>query len=211
LNQPLTSILANAEAGARLLDMNPPDLNELKEILEDIADEDRRATAVITQLRQLMVKGEVELERVDLNRAVAATIELAKSELVARQTEVDFRREQRELLVHGNLPQLQQIVLNLILNASEAMSHLPPGEREITIETRALPDGTRQLSVSDRGPGIPSEMREKAFKPFMSGGTTGMGLGLPICRSIALAHGGTLAFDDHEGVGARVILSLPPV
>lgn len=209
LNQPLTSILANAEAGARLLDKKPTDLNELRDILEDIAADDRRAAGVIAQLRQLMVKGEVELERVDLNRAVAATIELAQSELVARQTEVVFRRQQKELPVQGNLPQLQQIVLNLILNATEAMSHLPAAEREITIETRTLPDGTRQLSVSDRGPGIPPEMREKAFKPFVSGGAGGMGLGLSICRSIALAHGGTLAFEDHDGVGARVILTLP--
>lgn len=211
LNQPLTSILANAEAGTRLLDTTPLDLNELKDILEDIAADDRRAAGVIAQLRRLMVKGEVELERVDLNKAVAATIELAQSELVARQTEVVFRRQQKELPVQGNLPQLQQIVLNLILNAAEAMSRQPSSEREITMETRTLPDGTRQLSVADRGPGIPPEMREKAFKPFVSGGATGMGLGLSICRSIALAHGGTLAFEDHEGDGARVILSLPPI
>ncbi|WP_244742790.1 sensor histidine kinase [Mesorhizobium sp. L-8-10] len=211
LNQPLTSILANAEAGARLLAMKPPDLNEVKDILEDIADEDRRAAGIITQLRQLMVKGEAALERVDLNKAVAATMELARSELVARQTQVDFRREEKELPVRGNLAQLQQIVLNLILNATEAMRHLPPGGREITIETRTLPGGARQLSVSDRGPGISPEMKDKAFKPFVSGGATGMGLGLPICRSIASAHGGTLAFDDHEDAGTRVILTLPPV
>lgn len=209
LNQPLTSILANAEAGARLIDVNSPDLNELKDILKDIADDDRRAAAVIAQLRQLMVKGEVKLERVDLNRAVAATVALARSELVARQAEVDFRWEQKELPVQGNLPQLQQIVLNLILNATEAMSHLPPADRKVTIETGTLPNGMRQLSVSDRGPGISAEMRDKAFTPFVSG-ATGMGLGLPICRSIAVAHGGTLAFDVHDGVGARIVLCLPP-
>ncbi len=211
LNQPLTSILANAEAGARLLEKDPLDLDELRDILGDIATDDRRAAGVIAQLRQLMLKGEVELEPLDLNKVVAATVELTRGELVARQTTVDVHREQKELLVNGNFSQLQQIVLNLMLNASQAMAHLPSSQRRITIETRMRDDGTRELSVADRGPGISPEMREGAFKPFVSGGGKSMGLGLPICRSIALAHGGTLGFDEYEAGGARVVLTLPPI
>jgi C4-dicarboxylate-specific signal transduction histidine kinase len=99
----------------------------------------------------------------DLNEAVAETIELAGSELVARQTRLDFHREQSGLTVRGNLAQLQQIVLNLILNAAEAMADLAPSERRITVSTRLRDDGFRELSISDRGPGLSPEMKAKAF------------------------------------------------
>jgi len=210
LNQPLTSILANAEAGARLLQHVPPDTEELKDILGDIVEEDKRAAGVIAQLRQLMVKGETKLDPMDLNEAVAATIALARSELVARQTKWDFDREPQDLPVRGNLVQLQQVILNLILNSTDAMSQLAPSERRIAIATRKRHDGFRELAVSDRGPGLSPEMRAEAFKPFVSTKAKGLGLGLAICRSIALAHGGTLKFDEHKTDGARVILVLPP-
>jgi signal transduction histidine kinase len=210
LNQPLTSILANAEAGARLLRKNPPDTQELQDILGDIVEEDKRAAGVIAQLRQLMVKGEAKLDPMNLNEAVTATIALARSELVARQTKCDFDREQPDLPVRGNLVQLEQIILNLILNATDAMSHLAPSERRITIATRKRDDGFRELAISDRGPGLSPEMRAEAFKPFVSTKAKGLGLGLAICRSIAVAHGGTLKFDERNTDGARVILVLPP-
>jgi signal transduction histidine kinase len=210
LNQPLTSILANAEAGAKLLQHVPPDTEELKDILGDIVQEDKRAAGVIAQLRLLMVKGETKLDPMDLNEAVTATIALARSELVARQTKWEFDREQPDLPVCGNLVQLQQVILNLILNATDAMSHLAPSERRIAIATRKRADGFRELAISDRGPGLSPEMRAEAFKPFVSTKAKGLGLGLAICRSIALAHGGTLKFDEHQTNGARVILALPP-
>lgn len=210
LNQPLTSILANAEAGARLLQKHPPDTQELKEILGDIVEEDKRAASVIAQLRRLMVKGEAKLESIDLNEVVAATIALASSELLARQTKCDFQREQPNLPVRGNLVQLQQVILNLILNAIEAMSQLAPSERSIEITTRRRDDGFRELAIADRGPGLAPEMRTKAFEPFVSTKPNGLGLGLAICRSIALAHGGTLKFDEQRTNGAQIILALPP-
>jgi C4-dicarboxylate-specific signal transduction histidine kinase len=209
LNQPLTSILANAEAGARLLRKDPPDTRELKDILGDIVEEDKRAAGVIAQLRQLMVKGEVKLDPIDLNEAVTATIALARSELVARQTKCEFDREQPYLPVRGNLVQLEQVILNLILNAIDAMSDLAPSERHIAIATRKRDDGSRELAISDRGRGLSPEMRANAFKPFVSTKAKGLGMGLAICRSIASAHGGTLKFDEHKTDGARVILLLP--
>ena len=126
LNQPLTAILANAEAGAKLLAQDPPDLVEVGAILDDIAADDRRAADIIAQLRRLMIKGDAELVDLDLNQVVANTVGLARSELVARQTTVDVQTGDAELPVRGNLSQLQQIVLNLTLNAAEAMSELPP-------------------------------------------------------------------------------------
>ena len=210
LNQPLTSILANAEAGTRLLEKNPPDTPELKEIFGDIIVDDKRAAGVIAQLRRLMVKGETKLDRMNLNEAVTATIALARSELVARQTKLEFHYEQPELPVRGNLAQLQQVILNLVMNATDAMSHLAPSERRIVIGTRKRDDGFRELAISDRGAGLSPEMMAKAFTPFVSTKANGLGLGLAICRSIVQAHGGTLQFDTHKSDGARIVLALPP-
>lgn len=210
LNQPLTSILANAEAGVRLLRQRPPDLKELREVFDDIVKDDRRAANVIGQLRRLMVKGELSLERVDLNEAVAATMTLASGELSARRVQTSFRRARGELPVKGNLAQLQQVVLNLLVNAADAMAHLPPPERAIEIRTSRREDGFSQLIVADRGHGMSPDSRESAFKPFFSTKPGGLGLGLAICRTIVSAHGGTLAFDERASTGARVVLSLPP-
>lgn len=209
LNQPLTAILANAEAGAKLIGQEPPDLAEVGAILDDIAADDRRAADIITQLRRLMIKGDAELVELDLNQVVTNTVALARSELVARQTAVEVRTGEAALPVKGNLAQLQQIVLNLTLNAAEAMAELPPAERRIEVEARARDDGTRQLAVSDRGRGMTPETQAAAFRPFVTSKPGGLGFGLSICRTIAQAHGGTLDFDLSVTRGARVVLVLP--
>lgn len=209
LNQPLAAILANAEAGVRLLDAEPPDLTEISDILTDIAEDDRRAAGIIVQLRRLMKEGEVESERIDLNDVVSQTLNLSHSELIARRTDVQFRRYKGQLPVLGNFTQLQQVILNLLLNAADAMSDLHPGQRQVLVETRVLADGTRQLVVSDGGPGLTAESASEAFKPFVTTKPDGLGLGLSICRSIAKAHGGTLAFDPDAESGGRIVLALP--
>ena len=209
LNQPLTAILANAEAGSRLLSSEIPDLAEISEILSDIADDDRRAASIIVQLGRLMKEGEVELERIDLNEVVSETLNLLHSELVARRTDVEFRRGKGPVPILGNFTQLQQVVLNLLLNAADSMKELPPAQRHVLFETRVISDGTRQLVVSDRGPGLTKEVAVDAFKPFVTSRPDGLGLGLSICRSIATAHGGTLVFEDDVESGARIILALP--
>jgi signal transduction histidine kinase len=210
LNQPLASILANAQAGSHLLDQDQPDLAELAAILGDIAEDDRRAAGIIVQLRRLMVKGDAALEPVDLNQVVAATVVLAKSEMVARQTRVVTRPASGELLVSGNFAQLQQILLNLMLNAAEAMAELPRTEREMEITTVRRDDGARELAVTDRGPGLSPNTSADAFAPFVSSKPNGLGFGLAICRTIARAHGGMLAFDDRVAGSTRIVLTLPP-
>ncbi len=209
LNQPLTAILSNAEAGSRLLNAEPPDLGEISDILADIAEDDRRAASIIVQLRRLMKEGNVEFEQIDLNEIVSETLALSHSELVARHTNVEFRRGKEQVPVLGNFTQLQQIVLNLLLNAADAMRDLAPGQRHVLVETRMLADGTRQLAVSDHGPGLSAEAASDAFKPFVTSRPDGLGLGLSICRSIAKAHGGTLAFEHDVEIGARIVLALP--
>lgn len=209
LNQPLTAILANAEAGQRLLARKEPDLSEIEEILGEIVADDKRAAEIIGQLRSLLVKGETALQPVDLNEVVAATLALARSELLVRRIRVEFRRELPEAMVPGNFAQLQQIVLNLIVNAAEAMSQLPPDKRVVEVAVRNDADGGYEVSVSDNGPGLTPEMMEKAFRPFVSSKPMGLGLGLAICRTIASAHHGTLDFDRLRTSGARAVLSLP--
>ncbi|MCB1546945.1 MAG: histidine kinase [Hyphomicrobiaceae bacterium] len=209
LNQPLTAILSNAQAAARTLRSDEPDLSELSEILSDIVDDDRRAAAIIRQLRRLMKEGEVEFEMIDLDEVVASTLDLSHSELVARRTEVQFKRSGERLAIHGNMTQLQQVVLNLLLNAADAMKDLAPAERHVLVETSAVGEATCQLAVSDRGPGLSEQEAEGVFKPFVTSKCDGLGLGLSICRSIAKAHGGTLAFDHGAPSGARIVLTLP--
>ncbi|WP_245273673.1 ABC transporter substrate binding protein [Phyllobacterium sp. UNC302MFCol5.2] len=210
LNQPLTSILANAQAGALLLENNPVDVAEIRDILGDIIEDDKRAATVIVQLRRLMLKGETHLDSIDLNEVVSTTLALARSELMARQTGVELQQEMPEVRVRANFPQLQQVILNLVLNAADAMSHLPASERQIEIETRTRENGTRELTVSDKGRGVSPELRSQVFKPFVSTKKKSLGLGLAICNTIAQAHGGTLKFDEGYSPGARVILVLPP-
>ena len=209
LNQPLTSILSNAEAGLRMLDRGVAKPADIRGILEDVASADKHAAETLAGLRQLFMNKDVSCSPVNLNAAVSETLKLAKSELAARKTSASFSSVANTITVRANFSQLQQITLNLILNASEAMSHLPPSRRRIDIRTGIEAEGQAFLAVSDCGAGMTKEMQEAAFKPFVSQTSGGMGLGLPICRSIALAHGGTLEFDQTRETGVRIVLTLP--
>jgi len=208
LNQPLTSILANAEAGQRLLQRDPPDIGEVREILSDIASSDMRASEVISQLRGLLTRGEVALEVVDLNQVVSATQALVRSELLARQTRLEIRRSAGPAMVRGNRGQLQQVLLNLITNALDAMDGLDPDKRRMVVEVGAREDGKYELAVIDKGPGFPDVLESKAFRPFVSSKEAGLGLGLSICKTIAEAHDGTIGIDSAYRDGTRVALIL---
>lgn len=209
INQPLAAIQANAEAGFRFAGCSPPDIAEVSRIFQDINADVRRAGSTIAGLRRLMVKGEVAMARCDLNEVIRATLPLVRNELDARGSKVRLALSSGPVEVKGNAEQLQQIILNLLLNASEAMSGLAPGMRVIDVSTVVAADGRATLAVEDAGPGISPALREEAFRPFTSTKASGLGVGLAICRSIAEAHGGTLAFADASGPGAQVVLTLP--
>ncbi len=210
LNQPLTAILANAQVGRQLLDSGRADPQELGEILADIVADDKRAADVIGQLRRLLTKGDVVLEHADLNQIASATLALARSELLARQTSVDFAPASTGVPILANLAQLQQVVLNLVMNAVEATSHLAPSDRSVEVGVRRC-GRWGDIVVTDNGCGLSREMIADVFKPFVSTKPKGLGLGLSICRSIAHAHGGSLKFDPDRIRGAQIVLSLPLV
>lgn len=208
LNQPLTSILANAEAGSALLAQDPPDLTEVAEVLRDIAEDDRRAADVIVNLRRLMGSGAGGFEDADLNKVVQSTLRLVSNEMLARGVTVQLRLSREPLMVKADVQQLQQVLLNLVINAADAMAE--QDKRHMTISTGLDVLDRRVLSVADNGPGLPEDLRDNPFKPFATSKSQGMGLGLSISQSIAEAHGGTLRFASSTRDGARIELALPP-
>jgi PAS domain S-box-containing protein len=207
LNQPLTAILANARAAQRLLRTSSPDLSELRDILEDIAQEDRRAGEVIDRLRGLLRKGEVQMRPLDLNEVVCEVLELAHSDLVRRGVAVEARLTTAPPRVLADRVQVQQVLLNLLLNACEAMAESCE-ERRVTIVTTAGEDGSAELSLADQGTGIPEERIDRIFEPFVTSKPEGLGLGLAVCRSIVNAHGGRLWAENNGDGGATFHLRL---
>lgn len=210
LNQPLTAILSNAQAAQRLLARRPVDLAEVRDILQDIAKEDRRAGEVIQRLRAMLKKEEAKILPLDLNELVRDVLDLAHGDLITRNIALETRLEPRLPLLHGDRVQIQQVLLNLILNACESMSTTrQAGERRLTLVTGRDVDEGLRLSVIDRGTGIPADEMDRLFEPFFTTKEHGLGLGLPICRSIVTAHGGHLWASNNEDGGATFHLTLP--
>ena len=199
LNQPLTAILSNAQAALRFLSRDPPNISEIKAILGEIADADKRAGLLIHHLRLLMKKGEEEFGEVDINHLVADVLDFVRGEFLLRNVEVKTSYAPDLPRVLGDSVQLQQLVLNLVCNACEAMQTQPGSTKSLNINTLQAADGKVQVAVSDTGPGIPAERLERVFEPFFTTKESGLGLGLAICRRIATAHGGVLGADSRAG------------
>ena len=208
LNQPLTAILANAEAAQTMLGRDGPDLAELREICADIIAEDHRAAEVIRRLGALYRRGEIKQTALDVNRLIAETLELLRSELVTREITVWAELDAAAALVDADAVQLQQLLLNLLVNAADAMSHLPAAERRLTIRS-VVQAGEVSVSVRDHGPGIPAADLDTVFDAFWTTKTKGLGIGLAICRSIATAQKGVLTAANAESGGACFRLVLP--
>jgi signal transduction histidine kinase len=209
LNQPLTAILSNAQAALHFLAADRIDPVELREILEDIVAEDQRAGEVIHRLRALFKRGETHRQLLDINELVRETLALAHGDLVARNISVVTDLSAYPFSVKGDRVQIEQVLLNLLLNACEAMSAVASGGRVLTLRTQPLSDGGAQISVADRGPGIPDDDVSRLFEPFFTTKTQGLGLGLSISRSIVTAHGGRLWGGNTAGRGATFYVSLP--
>jgi PAS domain S-box-containing protein len=209
LSQPLTSILSNAQAAQRFLECEPVDLQELREALKDIVDDDRRAGAVIRRWRTLLQRGETVILPLDLNEVARDVLRLAHSELIAHAVTVTTRLAGRLPIVRGDRVGMQQVLLNLILNACDAMKNSPPAQRHLTIITEPEATTGVRIAIMDQGPGIPLDRIDRVFEPFFTTKEQGLGLGLAICRSIVTAHGGQIGVVNNAGGGATFGCVLP--
>jgi PAS domain S-box-containing protein len=209
INQPLTAILSNAQAALHLLARESPDVAEIRDALEEIVHEDIRAGEVIHRLRSLLKKGERKVEYVNINDLVRSTVSLLNSELIGRDISLRLDLDHAPLLTRGDSVQLQQVLLNLVMNAMDAMASTPIAQRSIQISTGGPQAGMVDVLVKDRGHGIRPKENGRLFEPFYTTKNHGLGLGLTLCSTIIQAHQGrlTLANDEHGGAIAK--FSLP--
>ena len=209
LNQPLTAILSNAQAAQRFLAGDQADLAEVRDILADIVAEDKRAGEIIRRLRLLLKKGEVQHQPLNVNEVVLEVLKLVRSDLVNQNVTAQTELAPDLPVVHGDRVQLQQVLLNLVMNACEAMAGAEKSARQLTIRTDRSEDGSVRVSVADRGPGIAPEKLEQIFESFYTTKPQGMGLGLTVCRTIITAHNGKLWATSKPGRGATLCFTLP--
>jgi signal transduction histidine kinase len=209
LNQPLAGILANAEAARQFLNLTPPPLHEVQSILADIVEDDLRAADVIKRLRELLRKGKTEMTLVDLHVVVLDVVRLLGSDFIIREVRLRLDLDAAAAVVKGDRVQLQQVVLNLLLNAMDAMTDAGPGDRTLVVRTRSVDERVVRLSVEDNGPGFRPGAQSLVFEPFYTTKPGGMGMGLAITRSIVAAHGGSITAEGNRPQGAIFHVALP--
>jgi PAS domain S-box-containing protein len=210
INQPLTSIISNASAGLRRLvgGASPDEMTELREILVDIRDAGRLAGDVIDRLRSLASQRPLERQALDVNEVARDILRLVGGD--ARRRGITLRTELLPSLptIAADRVCLQQVMLNVIVNAMDAMDQVDTQRRQLTVRTRFLDDAV-EVAVSDTGHGVPADRLPKLFDAFFTTKNEGLGLGLAIARSIVEAHGGRIWAEDHGGQGATFRLTLP--
>ena len=209
ITQPIASARNNARAALNFLDKQPPDLGEVREALHSVVDDADRAGDIIDRIRDHIKKAPPRKCRFDLNKAIDEVIALAESAITTNGVSVRTHLAEVLLPVQGDLVQLQQVVLNLILNAVDAMSTVEAGPRELLISTEQTQTGGVLVSVRDSGPGIDPDHLDRVFEAFYTTKSSGVGMGLSICRSIIDAHGGRLWADMNASRGAVFRFILP--
>jgi len=210
LNQPIGAIHTNAETAEILLQKVPPELPEIQAIVHDIKRDGWRAGEVIQRMRSLLRKHELRMEHMDVKHLLEAVSELLHGTLVSHKARLRLEIAPGLPLVSGDPIHLQQVLLNLVLNALEAMIDCPASERQVMVS--AARDGTLgvEVRVTDQGPGFSSWKLSRPFEPFSSTKKKGMGMGLAICRTIIQAHGGHIVAANNPGRGATVRFNLRP-
>ena len=209
VNQPIGAVVTNAQAALRWLNMQPPDPEEVRQALDRIVKAGRRAGDVISRMRALVRKAPPRKDPLDINDTIREVIALTRSELHRTGTLLQTQLADGLPLVPGDRIQLQQVMLNLILNAVEAMSGSDEGSRELLISTEEDGANGVRVAVRDRGPGLQPESLDRLFEAFYTTKPDGMGMGLSICRSIIEAHGGRLWATPNLPQGAAFQFSLP--
>jgi signal transduction histidine kinase len=210
IRQPIAGANTNAAAALRFLDKSPPDLAEVRDALTCIVNDTNRAADVVDRIGALVRKAPARKEVVDLNAAILEVTALTHSEAIKTGVTVGTQLASGLPHIQGDRVQLQQVMLNLIINAIQSMSGVCDGRRELQISTVSIePDGVC-VAVRDTGPGLPPESLPRLFEPFYTTKTDGMGMGLSICRSIIEAHGGRLWATGCEPEGALFQFTIPP-
>jgi PAS domain S-box-containing protein len=210
VNQPIAAVVTNAQAALRWLNMQPPDPEEVRQALDRIVKAGRRAGDVINRMRALVRKSPPRKDQLEINEVIREVIALARSEVQKTGTWLQTQLADGLPLVQGDRIQLQQVMLNLILNAVEAMSGSDQGARELLISTEENEANGVRVAVRDWGPGLKSDSLDRLFDAFYTTKPDGMGMGLSICRSIIEAHGGRLWATANVPRGASFQFTLPP-
>lgn len=212
VNQPLTAIINFARSGKRWLDRTEPDLAEADACLDRIIANGARAAEVIGRVRAMVRKTAPQAEPLDLAALAEETIVLVQREARAAGAAIHRRWRDDAPMALGDRVQVQQVLLNLMLNAVQALRETQERRREVTVTLDATPEGQAELAVKDTGPGFPNGAEDRIFRPFFTTKPDGMGMGLSICRSIIEAQGGRItATNNPDGPGACVAFTLPPV
>jgi two-component system sensor kinase FixL len=209
INQPLTAILSNAQAAQRLLNKDNPDLEEVRDILADIISDDNRAGEVIRRLRSLFRKNELDLEYLNINSVVQEVISIMKSEAIIQNISIKVELDREIPPLPGDRVQLQQVIINFLMNASEAMADTDVGSRKVIISTSREDEQKVRISIRDYGTGIDEENLNRIFEPFYTTRPGGMGMGLSVNRAIIEVHGGRLWAGNNLDGGATFHLTLP--
>jgi signal transduction histidine kinase len=211
LNQPLTAILSNAQAAQRLLAVGAAKLEEVREILNDIVADDKRAGDIIHRLSGLIKKGKPEFLPIDLNELVGEVAWLVRSDAILRNVSASLEFADDLPKVRGDRVQLQQVVLNLVLNALDAMREPGAGDRTLVIRTAREGATAVRVAVEDAGIGIDETIGDRIFQPLYTTKAEGLGMGLAIARTIVGVHGGTLGAANNAHGGATFHFTLPTI
>ncbi len=208
LNQPLAAILVNTETAALMLAQPSPDMKELKEILSDIRRDDQRAGEVIRRLRSLLMRAPFEEKEIYLNEVITEALDLVSGLAHAKEVTIESVLSAEPVLVRGDRVQLQQVLLNLVLNATDAMTMLDKSRRRVTVRTARDRD-LAEIEIVDNGPGIMAGKNDEIFEPFFTTKPNGMGMGLSIARTIVEAHDGQIFVENRAEQGAAFRIRLP--
>jgi signal transduction histidine kinase len=207
--QPLGAGVTNAQAALRFLSAQPPDLDEVRQALGGAVKDGRRALEIIGRIRSLIKKEPPRKDALEVNEAIVEVIALTRGEVMKNNVSVQTQLAEGLPLIQGDRVQLQQVILNLIINAVEAMSGVSEGSRGLLIGTGKDASGRVLVAVQDSGPGLNPESCERLFDSFYTTKSGGMGMGLSICRSIVEAHGGRIWATPNAGPGITVQFALP--